>query len=130
MSETTTPLIGSIGWMDLTVGNADAIRDFYSSVTGWNFTPVDMGGYHDYCMDQPEDGKSVAGICNARASNTELPAQWLIYITVADLEQSLVRCQEGGGKVLAGPKNYAGQGRYCIIQDPAGAVAALYEPKK
>ena len=128
MSETTTPQIGSIGWIDLTVENADQIRDFYRSVTGWDFTPVDMGGYNDYCMDQPADGKSVTGICNKRGSNAELPAQWLIYITVADLEQSLTRCTEGGGKILAEPRNYAGQGRYCVIQDPAGAVAALFEP--
>lgn len=122
-----TQPIGSIGWIDLTVANAEHVRDFYRSVVGWETSPVDMGGYHDFCMNQPADGKSVTGICHARGSNAELPAQWLIYITVADLEQSLARCLEGGGKVLAGPKNYAGQGRYAVIQDPAGAIAALYQ---
>jgi predicted enzyme related to lactoylglutathione lyase len=130
VSETTTPQIGSIGWIDLTVEKAEQICDFYRRVTGWEFSPVDMGGYHDFCMDQPEDGKSVAGICHKRGSNAELPSQWLIYITVANLEQSIARCTEGGGQLLAGPKNYAGQGRYCVIQDPAGAVAALFEPKQ
>lgn len=130
MSETNTPPIGSIGWIDLTVENADQIRDFYRNVTGWNFTALDMGGYSDYCMDQPADGKSVTGICHKRGGNSALPSQWLIYITVANLEQSLARCLEGGGKVIADPKNYGGQGRYCVIEDPAGAVAALFEPKQ
>lgn len=120
--------IGSIGWIDLTVEQAENVRAFYQSVVGWEPAPVEMGGYHDYCMNQPGDGQSVTGICHARGSNAALPAQWLIYITVADLEQSLARCVEGGGQVLAGPKNYGGQGRYAVIQDPAGAVAALYQP--
>ena len=58
--------------------------------------------------------------------NAELPAQGLPYITVENLEASAARCEALGGRVLAGPKSAGGQGRYCVIQDPAGAVAALY----
>jgi hypothetical protein len=32
--------------------------------------------------------------------------------------------------VLAAPRNFGGQGRYCVIRDPAGAVAALFEPPR
>jgi predicted enzyme related to lactoylglutathione lyase len=52
----------------------------------------------------------------------------LIYLTVADLDVSIVRVQELGGKLLIGPKNTGGTARFCVIQDPAGAVAALYCP--
>ena len=128
MSDLPTPPIGSIGWIDLTVENAEQIRDFYRDVTGWNFTALAMGDYSDYCMDQPADGKSVTGICHKRGNNAALPSQWLIYITVADLAQSMARCIAGGGTILAEPRDYGGQGRYCVIQDPAGAVAALFEP--
>jgi predicted enzyme related to lactoylglutathione lyase len=44
MSESETPPVGSIGWCDLTVENADTIRDFYRGVVGWTSTDVDMGG--------------------------------------------------------------------------------------
>jgi predicted enzyme related to lactoylglutathione lyase len=50
-----------------------------------------------------------------------------MYITVADVDASAQRCQELGGKVLDGPRPLAG-GRFCVIQDPAGAVAALFTP--
>jgi predicted enzyme related to lactoylglutathione lyase len=59
-------------------------------------------------------------------ANADLASQWLIYIVVEDLERSVSRCTARGGKVIAGPKNM-GKNRYCIIQDPAGAVAALFE---
>jgi len=121
------PKMGQIGWVDLTVGDAESIRDFYTSVVGWRPEPLDMGGYSDFTM-RPPDGDPVAGVCHARGSNADVPAQWLIYITVTDLDDSMEQCRVLGGAVTAGPKNAGSMGRYCVIRDPAGAVAALFEP--
>ena len=85
-----------------------------------------MGGYRDYSMGPP-GGDAVAGICHKRGVNAALPSVWMIYITVADLEAALARCRELGGKVLQDPKSMGPLSRYCVIQDPAGAVCALYE---
>jgi predicted enzyme related to lactoylglutathione lyase len=120
-----TPRPGMISWTDLTVEDADTIRDFYEAVTGWIPEALSMGGYSDYVMSA--DGEEVAGICHRRGSNAELPAQWLIYITVDDLDHSIAECQRRGGSVLTPPRSYGG-GRYCVIKDPAGAVCALYQP--
>ncbi len=130
MSGTNPPVVGSITWADLTIENAQEVRDFYREVVGWQVAELDMGGYSDYCVNEPATGKTVAGICHARGMNTGLPAQWLIYITVADIETSVARCREKGGQVLVGPKSLGAHGTFCVIQDPAGAVAALIEPTK
>lgn len=119
------PGIGTIGWHDLTVENADEVRDFYSRVVGWEPSAVDMGEYSDYSM-APPGGEPVGGVCHARGSNTGLPAQWLMYVTVADADDSARRCVELGGRVLAGPKSFGPTARYCVIEDPVGAVLALY----
>ena len=121
--------IGRVGWMDLTVPDAAKVKDFYQNVVGWKSTGFDMGGYEDFCMNLPKNGETVAGVCYARGGNAGLPPVWLIYITVADLDESLRQCIAGGGKVLRDPRNYAGQGRYAIIEDPAGAAAALFQPE-
>ena len=118
------PKIGTIGWHDLTVENADEVRDFYSRVVGWEPSPVDMGGYSDYNMTPP-GGEPVAGVCHARGVNEDLPPRWLMYVTVADADESARRAVELGGKVVAGPKGDP-KARYCVIEDPAGAVLALY----
>lgn len=130
MSEQNEPQIGSIGWLDLTVENADAVRDFYREVVGWTASGLDMGGYSDYCMAEPETGKMVSGVCHARGSNAGLPPVWLIYINFEDIEKSLARCVELGGQAITPIKSYGGQGNYCVIRDPAGAHAALFEPAK
>ena len=119
--------VGKIGWIDMTVDDADGLRDFYKSVVGWETEAVSMGDYSDYSMTLPATGETVSGICHARGSNAELPGGWLIYITVADVEASAAACTANGGEVLVSPKGLAG-GRFCVIRDPAGATAALYQP--
>lgn len=121
---------GTILWTDLTVENAETVRRFYSEVVGWESRGVDMGGYQDFNMVPPGQDTPAAGICHARGGNRELPPYWLIYLSVENLDASLQRCAALGGKLLLGPKSIEGQGRYCIIADPAGAVAALFEPEE
>ena len=128
MSETPKPppSPGTIGWFDLTVADAPKVRDFYQGVAGWEAHPIDMGGYSDFAVGPP-GGDPVAGVCHARGANASQPPVWMIYITVADLDASVRRAVELGGKVLV-PAKTVGKARYCVVQDPAGAAAALYQP--
>lgn len=126
MSEHTKPAIGSIGWTDLTVDDATGLVDFYRSVVGWTTSEIDMGGYPDFCVNEPDSGKTVAGICHARGVNAGLPAQWLVYIVVGDLDASLAACTANGGELLSEVRTM-GDSRMCVIRDPAGAVAALFQ---
>ena len=120
------PRVGTIAWTDLTVPHADTVRDFYAKVVGWHPEPVDMGGYDDFNMLQSADGEPIAGVCHARGPNADLPPQWLNYIVVADLDESIRMCRSLGGSVIAGPKAMDAASRYCVIRDPAGAVVALF----
>ena len=126
MADQGKPAIGAIGWIDLTVEDAEQVRDFYAAVTGWRPEPVVMGGYDDFNMTSPETGEPAAGVCHARGGNAGLPPVWMIYIVVEDLDASVEACRTGGGELLAGPRSMGGD-RYCVIRDPAGAVAALYQ---
>ena len=127
MSETKKPEVGTVGWIDLTVDNAEEVCDFYAAVTGWRSSAVDMGGYNDFNMTSPESGEPKAGVCHSRGANADLPPAWLIYITVSDIDQSIERCLSLGGDIVRPLTEMSGYGRYCVIRDPAGAVAALFE---
>jgi predicted enzyme related to lactoylglutathione lyase len=128
MSE-SAPAVGQISWSDLTVPNADRVRDFYVDVVGWRSSELDMGGYSDYCMNLPSNDKTVAGVCWQRGVNAGLPPVWLVYINVANLDESVRKCTELGGQILRPPTDMGDHGRYSVIRDPAGAVAALFEPR-
>lgn len=125
----TTPKFGTVSWFDLTVPDADAVRDFYSKVAGWGVMPVEMEGYNDYCMMPPGSEQPAGGICHARGPNAGIPPQWLIYITVENLARSLKACTAQGGTIVR-PARAVGGAKMAIIRDPAGAVAALYEPQR
>jgi hypothetical protein len=126
MSNNKLP-VGSIGWIDLTVPNAGEVRDFYSSVIGWKPENVAMGGYNDYNMTSPTNGEPNAGVCHKRAVNANLPSVWMAYFIVANINESISAANKLGGKILVEPKNMGGQGKYAVIEDPAGATCALYE---
>ena len=117
---------GTIGWIDITVDDAEGLRDFYAKVAGWVPENVDMGEYADFAMTVPGSGSAAAGICHARGGNASQPRQWLIYINVADAAASAEACTENGGKVLVGPKSM-GDAVFAVIEDPSGAVAALFQ---
>jgi uncharacterized protein len=128
MGDSLDTQIGTVAWRDLTVDDAERVRDFYQQVVGWEAVPVEMGGYSDFNMRPPGADAPVAGICHARGPNSDLPAQWLMYIVVADVERSAADVVRLGGRVISGPRSMGGA-RWCVIADPAGAVCALYEPQ-
>jgi hypothetical protein len=81
-------------------------------------------------MFPPGEPQPVAGICHARGQNVGLPPVWLVCIAVGDLDLAVRRCQELHGKALRPATGMGANGRYCVIQDQAGAVYALFEPDK
>lgn len=118
---------GKIAWTDLTVPDAEGVREFYHRVVGWGSAPVSMGDYSDFSMIPGGGDEPVAGICHARGVNASLPPVWLIYIVVENLQKSLAACTEEGGEILLGPKDMGPGSAYAVIRDPAGAVSALYQ---
>ena len=120
--------IGRVAWLDLTVDDAAATRDFYREVVGWSVEEVAMRDgehrYADYNM-LGDDGNPSAGVCHARGPNADLPPVWMIYLPVGDLAESLRRVPEEGGTVLKTQKQANGEIMYAVIRDPAGAHLAL-----
>lgn len=119
---------GHIAWIDLTVSDAPATRDFYREVVGWSVQDVEMKDaderYADYNMCG-EDGNPAAGVCHARGANLGLPSAWMIYLPVGDLAESLRRVPEESGKVVRATRGAKGEFVYAVVQDPVGACLAL-----
>ncbi|MFY0591127.1 VOC family protein [Roseivirga sp.] len=126
MEKDKDSIYGTVGWIDLTVANAENVKDFYAEVTGWTPEPVSMGDYNDFNMTANGDPKT--GICHKTGPNADLPSQWIIYINVPDLDKSVTAVEAKGGKLLTEIKSMGAYGRTCYIEDPAGAVCALFEP--
>jgi len=125
--DATVP-VGRILWLDLTVPDATATRDFYRQVVGWAVQDVEMKDgaerYADYNMLGP-DGHPVAGVCDARGANAGLPPVWMLYLPVGDLAASLERVGKEGGQVIKAMRGTDGNVLHAVIQDPVGVCLAL-----
>lgn len=123
----TAVAVGHISWLDLTVPDASATRDFYRQVIGWSVQNMELADGNeddDYTM-LGGDGTPVAGVCYARGVNVGLPPVWMIYLPVGDLAESLRRVQEEGGTIVKVQQGTDGAYVYAAVQDPVGAVVAL-----
>ncbi|MEZ5016797.1 MAG: VOC family protein [Flavipsychrobacter sp.] len=118
--------VGQVAWMDLTIDDATSVSQFYHKVVGWDVQSFDMGGYEDYCMNDPKTGDTVAGVCHAKGVNASIPPQWMMYVGVESIDQSMEAVIEEGGKVLGEKRSDGKGGYYCLIQDPAGAHIMLW----
>ncbi len=59
---------------------------------------------------------------------TEIYGKTAPDFTVKTLDKCIDECTANGGKIIAEAKDMGNYGRYCVIEDPAGAVCALFEP--
>ena len=120
--------VGCISWLDLTVSDASATRDFYRQVVGWSVQDVEMEDagerYADYNM-LGDDGNPAAGVCHARGVNLGLPPIWMIYLPVGDLAESVRRVRDERGKIIKATRGKDGEYACAVVQDPVGAWLAL-----
>jgi predicted enzyme related to lactoylglutathione lyase len=122
------PEPGDITWNELNSTDWESAWKFYSELFGWTETEaMDMGpeaGTYFMFKDASADS-SIGGMSNM-AKAQGLPAHWLFYVTVADLEAALERVKGNGGKVLNGPMEVPGGDRVAQCMDPQGALFALH----
>ena len=112
---------GALSWNELASPDPEASASFYSRLFGWSADPME-GVDPPYLVIKRSDGQTNGGI---RAAASTEPCYWLVYFGTDDLEGSLAKVQELGGGTLVGPIAI-GAGRFAAVQDPQGAVFALY----
>lgn len=123
MSTPTLPKNGTIAWNEIATSNPKESLEFYTSLFGWTAEEMPGGGYH---MLKSEDGE-VAGLMD-KSGQCDGPPLWISYVQVPDLENSLIRLEELGGKIMMGATPVEGRGQFSLVEDPQGGKFALWEP--
>ena len=60
------------------------------------------------------------------AKKAGAPPHWLAYVSVPSVDETLQQAEGLGAKKLMGPMDIPTVGRFAVIQDPQGAVLAIY----
>jgi predicted enzyme related to lactoylglutathione lyase len=112
---------GAMSWNELATPNLDASARFYSELFGWTIEEIEGPGM-PYRMIKKADGSNNGGM---RPPAEQEPSYWLVYFGTDDIDGTTGRASEHGGTVLMGPMDI-GMGKIAAIQDPQGAVFALF----
>lgn len=122
-------------WVDTFVNDFETGKRFYSELFGWEFTDQFDGDQLVYSLanlkmpDDPKQSAAVAGVGPCQFPNPGgIPWNWGVYILIENLESTIARVVEAGGKICKEPMNVMGAGRMAVCADSSGAIFHLWQP--
>ncbi|MEW5987492.1 MAG: VOC family protein, partial [Chloroflexota bacterium] len=105
-------------WNELQTRDVDGARSFYGPVFGWTYRAGDGG----YVMVE-QDGRIQAGMMPIDESwGANVPANWMVYFHVEDVDGMVAKAQGLGGGVIVPPMAAGEMGRFAVLRDPQGGV--------
>jgi predicted enzyme related to lactoylglutathione lyase len=115
---------GQFVWYELTTPDVDAAKKFYPRFTGWGTQRFD----DDYTIFTT-GGTPVAGLFRLKEEMRQqgVPPNWMPYVEADDVDATAAKATSLGGRVLQGPADIPGTGRFAVVQDPQGAVFGIYK---
>jgi hypothetical protein len=110
---TYTP--GRVVWRELMTSDLERAKGFYGELFGWVFKDFPMGeGQPPYPIAHVGD-KGIAGLM--QKPSPEMPAFWLSYVSVEDVDAVVDAATKGGGSAVFGPMDVPEVGRLATIMD-------------
>jgi uncharacterized protein len=119
---------GNFVWYDHLTKDPRAATGFYGEVVGWKTQPFDNNP--DYLMWVASQGP-LGGLMPlpAEAAKMGAPPHWMGHVCVANVDETVAKVKELGGKVHTDPSDIPTVGRFAVIADPQGATISVFTPK-
>lgn len=115
--------IGAMGWNELQTRDLKTAKKFYSDLFGWRLETDDTAGYTTIFNNDRMNG----GMLMIKPGMGEMPANWMAYFTVEDVEKTLKKVEMSGGTSPSGVIDAPGVGQMAVVQGPAGAVLTVIQ---
>ena len=92
-------------------------KTFYGQLFGWKFEQVgEQGAWRIRSYDR------TLGMIWPRTPGDTDPPCWMAYVSVPDVDAAAKVATENGGKVVHGPTEFPGVGRFAAVLDSDGAM--------
>jgi uncharacterized protein len=123
-------LPGTCCWLELGTTDVDAGGRFYAGLFGWESQKSPMGPDAYYYIFRLGGRDVAAGYKLAEEQRREgLPPHWLTYFSTPDADATAAQAVALGAALLKEPFDVLDVGRMAVVQDPQGAVFALWQPQ-
>jgi hypothetical protein len=122
---------GTFCWTDLATTDQKAATKFYTSLFGWEVQERPVGNGETYTMFFVQ-GKEVCALYSMMEDQRRegIPPNWMAYVSVENVDETVRKIQSSGGRALSMPFDVMDVGRMSVVQDPTGAVFAVWQPKR
>ena len=119
---------GALCWSELTTRDPKAAETFYTQLFGWHAKHGAASTLPDYTELSVPGQQAGAGMM-AMPDNMPagVPSYWMPYFQVADSDASAAKAKGLGGHLIVGPNDIPSVGRFAILQDPQGAMFAVFK---
>lgn len=114
---------GTFSWTELRTPDAEAAKRFYTQLLGWTAEDISQGDT-TYAVLQA-GGKDIGGILEVPPRELTTGPHWGTYVTVADVDSTAKVAEHLDATILVPPTEIRNVGRFCMIQDPQGAVISV-----
>jgi uncharacterized protein len=122
---TTATAVGKFVWHEQVSSDPGQAKDFYTELFGWG-TEMFKPGEIDYAMINA-NGQNHGGF--GKAQEGAPPPHWLGHVQVDDVDETVEKAKQAGGKLAFGPMDMGEVGKFAIIGDPQGAFVSVYQPE-
>jgi predicted enzyme related to lactoylglutathione lyase len=128
MQETPNYAPGTFCWIELGTTDGEAAKKFYTELFGWDHNDIPMGPAGVYTMLKQDD-KDVGAMYQMPPEMTTqgVPPHWMSYASVNNADESAAKAKELGATLMKEPFDVFDVGRMAVIQDPTGAVFAIWQ---
>jgi predicted enzyme related to lactoylglutathione lyase len=113
---------GKFVWFEHMSPDPTQARKFYDSLLGWHTELTPMGGPEPY----PLIMNGSDGIGGFRTAPPGVPAMWMSYLSVADVDATHKAALAAGAKSLMAPEDFGAVGRGATLADPTGAAFSIF----
>jgi hypothetical protein len=120
---------GALCWTELTTSDTKAAEAFYTGLFGWTPKHNSPGAPMEYTEFSVGGTPSIGMMKKPDHMPAHIPSYWMPYFQVAKCDTSTEKAKGLGGKVMVGPQDIPDTGRFSIVNDPQGAMFALFEYK-
>ena len=118
---------GALCWSELTTRDTAAAEAFYTSLFGWTAKHGAASAGMDYTEFSNQGQSGVGMMAMPAQMPAGVPSYWMPYFQVASCDGSTAKAREIGGSVMVPPQDIAKTGRFAILQDPQGAMFAVFQ---
>ena len=129
MPEVTSHLPGMPCWAELATTDDQGAISFYSTLFGWQDSPQEIGPNQYYHMQELK-GLPVGALYQQGDEEKAqgVPPHWKTYFSVSNADEAAGRAKGAGAMVILEPFDVFDAGRMAVLQDPQGAIFAVWQP--